>query len=78
MHFVHLKTSGFLRVLLTRDRIVRSNTWFIHSLLVFEPPFIRDNRSFALLRSRFWRNVLAALGGRFLRRQGRTRLVVSA
>ena len=53
MHFVHLKTSGFLRVLLTRDRIVRSNTWFIHSLLVFEPPFIRDNRSFALLRSRF-------------------------
>ena len=33
MHFVHLKTSGFLRVLRTRDRIVRSNTWFIHSLL---------------------------------------------
>ena len=34
MHFVHLKTSGFLRVLRTLDRIVRSNTWFIHSLLV--------------------------------------------
>ena len=33
MHCVHLKTSGFLRVLRTRDRIVRSNTWFIHSLL---------------------------------------------
>ncbi len=33
MHFVHLKTSGFLRVLRTRDRIVRSNTWFNHSLL---------------------------------------------
>ena len=33
MHFVHLKTSGFLRVLRTRDRIVRSNTWCIHSLL---------------------------------------------
>ena len=33
MHFVHLKTSGFLRVLRTLDRIVRSNTWFIHSLL---------------------------------------------
>ncbi|MCX7415629.1 MAG: glycosyltransferase family 2 protein [Planctomycetia bacterium] len=33
MHFVHLKTSGFLRVLRTRDRIVRSNTWFIQSLL---------------------------------------------
>ena len=33
MHFVHLKTSGFLRVLRTRVRIVRSNTWFIHSLL---------------------------------------------
>jgi len=33
MHFVHLKTSGFFRVLRTRDRIVRSNTWFIHSLL---------------------------------------------
>ena len=33
MHFVHLKTSGFLRVLRTRARIVRSNTWFIHSLL---------------------------------------------
>ena len=33
MHFVHLKTSGFLRVLRSRDRIVRSNTWFIHSLL---------------------------------------------
>ena len=30
---VHLKTSGFLRVLRTRDRIVRSNTRFIHSLL---------------------------------------------
>jgi len=33
MHFVHLKTSGLLRVLRTRVRIVRSNTWFIHSLL---------------------------------------------
>ena len=33
MHFFHLKTSGFLRVLRTRDRILRSNTWFIHSLL---------------------------------------------
>jgi len=33
MHFVHLKTSGFLRVLRTLDRIVRSNTRFIHSLL---------------------------------------------
>ena len=33
MHFVHLKTSGFLRVLRTRDRIVRSNTRVIHSLL---------------------------------------------
>jgi|GEM_PF-1675724 len=33
MHCVHLKTSGFLQVLRTRDRIVRSNTWFIHSLL---------------------------------------------
>jgi hypothetical protein len=33
MHFVHLKTSGFFRVLRTRDRIVRNNTWFIHSLL---------------------------------------------
>ena len=33
MHFAHLKTSGFLRVLRTRDRIVRSNTWCIHSLL---------------------------------------------
>ena len=33
VYFFHLKTSGFLRVLPTRDRIVRSNTWFIHSLL---------------------------------------------
>ena len=33
MHFFHLKTSGFLRVQRTRDRILRSNTWFIHSLL---------------------------------------------
>ena len=33
MHFVHLKTSGFLRVLRSRDRIVRSNTWFIQSPL---------------------------------------------
>ena len=33
VYFFHLKTSGFLRVLRTRDRIVRSNTWFIHSLL---------------------------------------------
>ncbi len=33
MHFFHLKTSGFLRVLRSRDRIVRSNTLFIHSLL---------------------------------------------
>ena len=30
---VHLKTLGFLRVLRTRDRIVRSSTWCIHSLL---------------------------------------------
>ena len=45
MHFVHLKTSGFLRVLRTLDRIVRSNTWFIHSLLArllqFWCPFSR-------------------------------------
>ena len=33
MHFSHLKTSCFLRVLRTQDRIVRSNKWFIHSLL---------------------------------------------
>ena len=33
MHLVHLKTSGFLRVLRPRDPIVRSNTRFIHSLL---------------------------------------------
>ena len=33
MHFVHLKTSVFFRVLRSRDRIVRSNTWFIHRLL---------------------------------------------
>ena len=33
MRFVHLKTSGFFQVLRTRDRIVRSNTWFIYSLL---------------------------------------------
>jgi len=33
MDFFHLKTSGFLQVLRTRDRIVRSNTWFIQSLL---------------------------------------------
>ena len=45
MHFVHLKTSGFLRVLRTRDRIVRSNTLFINSLLArllqFWCPFSR-------------------------------------
>ena len=28
-----LENLRFLRVLRTRDRIVRSNTWFIHSLL---------------------------------------------
>jgi len=39
MHFVHLKTSGFVRVLRTRDRIVRSNTRYIHSLLHAQPPF---------------------------------------
>ena len=33
MHFVPLKTSCFLRVLGTWDRIVRSNTRCIHSLL---------------------------------------------
>jgi hypothetical protein len=33
MDFSHLKTSGFLRALRTRDRIARSNTLFIHSLL---------------------------------------------
>ena len=33
MHLVRLQPSGFLRVLRTRDPIVRSNTWFIHSLL---------------------------------------------
>jgi len=38
MHFVHLKTSGFLRMLRNRNRIVRSNTWFIHSLLGPPPP----------------------------------------
>ncbi len=38
MHFVHLKTSGFLRMLRSRVRIVRSNTWFIHSLLGPPPP----------------------------------------
>jgi len=32
MHFVHLKTSGLLRLLRARDRIVRSNKRFIHSL----------------------------------------------
>ena len=33
MHLFHLNTSGCLRVLRTRDPIVRSNTRFIHSLL---------------------------------------------
>ena len=37
VYFFHLKTSGFLRVLRTRDRIVRSNTECIHSLLGCSP-----------------------------------------
>ena len=45
MHFVHLKTSGFLRVLRTRDRVVRSNTWFIHSLLRPHPTCPKPNFS---------------------------------
>ena len=52
MHFVHLKTSGFLRVLRTRDRIVRSNTWFIHSLLARIRLWCSTGKGAAIVSSR--------------------------